>query len=310
MVVESGDDTWFDWLLRTRHGADAAYAHELQRMIDDIRDRVLDQARLRPGGHVADIGSGDGLVGLEVLRRDPTAFVTFVDISPALVAHTRALAGRCGFLQRCRFVVASAQALGSIADDSVDVVTVRAVLAYLSDKIATLRELCRILQPDGRISIVDPIFQDRALTLAAIANQLRTGKAGAATRYFTFLHRCVSAQLPDTLDGIAANPLTNYTERDLVRFFELAGFVNVHLRLHIDCIDALPMPWPAYLASSPYAGAPTVAEILETRFDRAEQIEFEQLFRGRVETGAIAGRTVNAYVFADKSAAVAYGRSP
>jgi arsenite methyltransferase len=294
-------DVWFDWLLRIRHGADAAYAVELQHMLDGIRDRVLDHAGLRPGQQLADVGSGDGLIAFGALARDPTVEATFVDISPALIGYTQELAQRRGLLQRCRFVVASAESLAAIPDASFDVVTARAVIAYLSDKLAAIRELRRILRPGGRVSTVDPVFQDQAYALAGIASQLRAGETGSATAYFEFLHRCGSAHLPDTLLGIRENPLTNFTERDLLRLFEVAGFVNIHLRLHIDSVPALPVPWQVYLATSPRAGAPTMGDILATRFDQRERTEFERLFRRGIEAGAAVERRTNAFIFADSA---------
>jgi arsenite methyltransferase len=291
-------DRWFDWLLSVRHGGDAAYAAALQPMLDDIRDRLLDHAQLKPGQHIADIGSGDGLAGFGALERQPTSEVTFVDISPALMAHTRTTANERGVAERCRFLVASAESLDAIPPASVDVVLVRAVLAYIPRRAVAMGEFRRILRPGGRISIVDPIFADRAFALAGIAAQLRAGTCGSATRYFELLHRCRSAHFPDSIESIRRNPLTNHNERDLLRLLEHAGFVDTHLRLHIDSIAALPMPWSAFLGSSPYAGAPTVGEILQLRFDKDERREFEQLHRPFVEAGTTVDRNVNAYLFA------------
>jgi arsenite methyltransferase len=291
-------DRWFDWLMSVRHGGDAAYATALQPMLYDIRDRLLDHAALRPGLRIADIGSGDGLAGFGALEREPTSEVTFVDISPALIAHTRATANERGVVERCSFVVASAESLEAIPAASFDVVLVRALLAYVPQKAAAFDEFRRVLQPSGRISIVDPIFADLAFSLAGIAAQLRAGACGPATRYFELLHRCRSAHYPDSIEAIRRNPLTNYNERDLMRLLENAGFVDAHVRLHIDSIGALPMPWPAFLGSSPYAGAPTVGEILQLHFEKDERREFEQLFRPGVEAGTSMERNVNAYLFA------------
>lgn len=293
------NDAWFNWLLSVRHGGNVAYAAALAPMLEDIRDRLLDNARLAPNERIADIGCGDGLAGLGALERQPTSIVTFADISPALIDYTRTLAERRGLAARCRFLVASAQALGAIPDASIDVVLVRAVLAYIDDKGAALREFRRILRPRGRISIVDPIFQDGAFAVAGLASQRNAGNNGLAARYLELLHRCRSAHLPDSVDEIGRNSLTNYNERDLLRLFESAGFVNVHLRLHIDSIPALPMPWLAFLASSPRAQAPTMGEILGSQFTSAERIEFEQIFRANIEAGTTIERNVNAYIFAD-----------
>src|SRR5450631_1375400 len=292
------NDSWLEWLSATRHGGDAAYAAALQPLLDDIRGRLLDHARLEPGMRIADVGSGAGFAGFGALEREPTSEITFVDISPALLAHACDAAQRRGVAGRCRFVNASAEALDAIADHSTDIVLVRAVLAYLSDRGAAIREFRRILRPGGRISIVEPIFQDQAFAVAGLASQLRSGDCGPAGRYLELLHRWRSAHFPDSVAEIQRDPLTSFSERDLLRLLENAGFVEVHVRLHIDSIRALPMPWAAFLASSPYADAPSMGEVLQTRFAPDEQTEFERLFRTDIEAGTTVERNVNAYLFA------------
>jgi SAM-dependent methyltransferase len=293
----SQGDKWFAWLSGTRHGGDPAYARALEPMLDDIRERLIDHAALEPGDSIADIGCGDGRAGFGALDRQPNAQLTFVDISPALIAHTRALAERRGVASRSRFLVASAEQLDAIPDGSVDVVLVRAVLAYLDDRAAAIAELRRILRPGGRVSIVDPIFQDIAFAVAGMARTLRAGNLGLAGRPLELVQRVRAAQFPATLEAIQAASLTNYNERDLLRLCEAAGFVDLHLRLHIDSILALPMAWTAYVASSPHAAAPTVGEVLATRFSAAERAEFEAFVRPGVEAGTATERNVNAYLF-------------
>ena len=298
-VEQNADDRWFHWLRCVRHGGDAAYAAALDPLLHDIRDRLLDHAALQPGQHVADIGCGDGLAGFGALARQPTIRATFADISPALIAHVREVAAEHGMSERCDFVVGPAENLGLIPPATVDIVLVRAVLAYVSDRQAAVTEFRRILRPGGRISVVDPIFQDRAFAVAGLAAQLDAGECGPARMYLELLHRCRSGHFPDSLAAIRENPLTNYNERDLLRLFEAAGFANVALRLHVDSVPALPMPWDVYLNTSPYAGAPTILEILQRRFSRAERTTFERYFRPDVEAGMVLERNVNAYIFAD-----------
>jgi SAM-dependent methyltransferase len=62
-----------------------------------------------------------------------------------------------GLLDRCRFLVASADALDGVADASVDVVTTRSVLIHVKDKAAALRQFYRVLRPGGRISVFEPV---------------------------------------------------------------------------------------------------------------------------------------------------------
>ncbi len=292
-------DIWFEWLRAGRHGGDAAQAAQLQPLLDDIRDRLLAGARLRAADTVADIGSGTGMVGFAALERIAAGNVIFVDMSPALVAQTRDEAHRRGVAGRCRFIVAAAENLAALADASVDAITVRAVLAYVTDRGAALHECYRILRPGGRISIVEPIFQDEAYALAGVAAQLAADN-GPAGRYVEYLYRLRSAQLPATLEAIRADPLTNYNERDLLRLFQNAGFVNVRLRLHIDAVTAPPTAWAAYLATSPRAGVASNGDILASRFSASERREFEQVFRAGIEAGTAPERNVNAYLAAER----------
>jgi ubiquinone/menaquinone biosynthesis C-methylase UbiE len=292
-------DLWLDWVLRVRHGGDPAYAAVLERVINDIRDRLLDHADIRPGDAVADVGCGDGLAGLGALARVPGTTATFVDVSPALVAYAHDRAAERGFASRSRFLTAPAQRLTAIADASLDVVLVRAVLAYIDDKGAAVREFRRILRPGGRISIVDPIFADGAFALVGLAAQRNTDRRDPGSRYAELYHRLRSKHFPDSLDEIRRNSLTNYTERTLLGLLESNGFTNVHLRLHIDTVAAPPIRWETFLATAPRAGVPTVGEILDADFTPAERDEFRQLFRARVETGSVVERNINAYLFAE-----------
>jgi ubiquinone/menaquinone biosynthesis C-methylase UbiE len=288
-----------DWLLRARHGGDAAYAAALQPMLDAIRTGLLDHAGLRPHQSIADIGCGTGFAGFGALDREPTSRLTFVDIEPALLEHVRGEAQLRGVADACRFVVAPAGALDALASASLDVVLVRAVLAYAADKPAAIAEFRRILRPGGRISIVDPIFHDRAVAIAGMAHYVQSAAAGEVGRRVELLHRLSAAQFPDSLEAIQADPLTNYTERDLLHWLVAAGFVNVHLRLHIDAVPALPMPWSAFLRSSPHAGVPAVGDILQARLRPDERVEFERFFRSGIESGTAVERNVNAYLYAD-----------
>ena len=71
------------------------------------------------------------------MARPPS--VVFCDISQDLLDHCRAAAAAEGLLDRCRFILASADSLGGIADASVDVVTTRSVLIYVTDKAEALQ---------------------------------------------------------------------------------------------------------------------------------------------------------------------------
>jgi hypothetical protein len=128
---------------------------------------------------------------------------------------------------------------------------------------------------------------------------LATVPDSPATRVLRLLQRVRAAQYPSTVAAIAADPLVNYNERDLLSLVEAAGLINIRLRLHIDRVPALPQAWHAFLAGSPRAGVPTVERILARGFTPRERAEFERGVRPLVETGGFIERNVNAFLFAD-----------
>ena len=134
--MTNGLDRWHRWLLDGRYGGDAAYRERtLVELLYPVRDKVLDRARLQPGETLLDVGAGDGLVAFGALERlGPAGHVIFADISQDLLDHCRSAAAAEGRLERCRFLLTSADSLTDVADASVDVVTTRSVLIYVQDK--------------------------------------------------------------------------------------------------------------------------------------------------------------------------------
>ncbi len=65
---------------------------------------------------------------------------------------------------RCEFLQASADDLSAVADASIDVVTIRSVLTYVTANSRRFENFDRVLKPGGRLSIFEPI--DRFTTLA------------------------------------------------------------------------------------------------------------------------------------------------
>src|SRR3984893_18960968 len=157
--MTDGPDRWHRWLLDVRFGSDAAYREKnLPEYLYPARDTLLDKAQLRPGDTLLDVGSGDGLIAFGALERlGPGGGVIFSDISEDMLDHCRKAADAEGLLDRCRFILASAESLTGVADASVDVLTTRSVLIYVKDKAAALRRFHRVLKPGGRLSLSEPI---------------------------------------------------------------------------------------------------------------------------------------------------------
>jgi demethylmenaquinone methyltransferase / 2-methoxy-6-polyprenyl-1,4-benzoquinol methylase len=118
----------------------------------------------RPGERVLDVATGTGMVAFELVRRT-NCRVVGVDQSEEMLARARArmsshrpgpARGSCrdGLDQRVRFIRGEAERL-PFADAEFDAVTFTYLLRYVDDRLATMRELVRVLRPGGRIGMVE-----------------------------------------------------------------------------------------------------------------------------------------------------------
>jgi ubiquinone/menaquinone biosynthesis C-methylase UbiE len=294
-------DPWFNWLTHQRHGGHAACRQSVLNTVERIRDRVLDGAQLSEGMTMIDVGAGDGLIAFGAISRiGPRLKVILADKSTLLLDRAKSLAHEGGFQDQCAFLQTCAEDMPAMPDASVDVVTTRSVLVYLANKPKAVREFHRILKPGGRVSIAEPIYRDESLHLTAFVNFLKDRPPDAATLDAGLFLRYKQAQFPSTLEDIAANPLTNFSERDLIAIIERAGFLHPHLELHIDIQKSIPMSWDTFLDSAHHPTAPTVQEILASQFTEKERHRFEEGLRPVVESGQILNRDVIAYLTAVK----------
>ena len=293
-------DPWFDWLTHRRQGGPKP-AKSIGRDVERYRERVLDGAQLKENMTLVDVGTGDGLIALgAVARVGPSLKVILTDISPALLRRAEEAARQRGVLDQCTFVEATAQAFPSLSANSIDVVTMRSVLVYLADKAAVAREFHRVLKPGGRVSLAEPIYRDEALNLAALARQLESQPESPETHDARLFLRWKTAQMPSVLADIDRNPLTNFSEHDLVTIFESAGFTDIHLELHIDVRRLGAESWDTILDASPRPNTPTLREILATQFTPEERAHFEARLRPLAESGTTLYRDTMAFLTAVK----------
>jgi ubiquinone/menaquinone biosynthesis C-methylase UbiE len=296
-------DIWSDWLLHARHGGDAAFADIVQTDVERFADRVLDAARLAPGMRLADIGTGGGVVAFRAIDRiGPTLNVLLTDISAAMLAHVESLALERGVRGQCTFLQCPADDLSKIPADSVDAVTTRAVLAYVADKPAALREFRRILKPGGRMSLAEPLMQDDALMASALRSTLDRPDARSSDRLLRLLHRWKSAQYPDTPEKIANSPIANYSERTLFEFVRTCGFGEIHLELHIDMLPSIIRSWDVFLGTSPRPWAPSLKAVMTEQFSAEESQFFENAMRPVIESPAAVTTSRIVYLSATKPA--------
>ena len=287
---QPSSDTWSRWLLQLRNGGDPSFETTLQVEVEAYADRVLDGAKLQPGMTLADIGTGDGLVAFRAISRAGRSLnVILADISAPLLRRAKMLATEKGVLDQCSFVECSADRLSGIATGSIDAITTRAVLAYVADKRAAVREFHRVLKPGGRISLAEPILQDEAFVACTLKSMVETPSGQPRDLFLPLLHRWKAAQFPDTMAKIAESPIANYSERTLFETIRQCGFTNIHLEFHMDLRPSIIPSWKVFIESSPHPWAPTLSTILAESFTPEERQIFENNMRPLVESGQALG---------------------
>ncbi|HQT46544.1 MAG: hypothetical protein B7X08_03975 [Acidocella sp. 20-63-7] len=296
--ITPGEDVWSAWLLRRRSGGDAARARRVAETVHGYVGKVLDGAALGPGMVMADLGSGEGVVAWEAIARiGPTLGVVLTDISAPMLIYAQARAQELEVAAQCRFVECGAARLAGIADGCLDAVTSRSALAYVADKEAAFAEMFRVLKPRGRVSLGEPLFRDEALAAEAMRRALAEP---GAPELLALLHRWKAAQFPDTEAAIAANPITAYGERDLLRLAQQVGFEQLHLELHIEVQPSTVTDWEVFVHASPHPWAPGLDQILATRFTQAERATLEAALRPEVEAGRFVSASRMVYLTAVK----------
>lgn len=295
-------DPWYEWLLHSRHADDPVEHQIVLGEVARYADRVLAGANLLPGMTLADVGSGEGLIAFKAIDHiGPNLQVILTDISPSLLEHSRKLAIHTGVLNQCTFIEANAERLHGIEDSSVDVVATRATLAYVADKSSALREFHRILRPGGRVSLAEPIMFDEAQATCALRTAARKNSANDVDPFLSLMHRWKAAQFPDTIKKMSLCPMTNFSERDLVRLAQQCGFKEIHLELHIDVRPFEVSSWEAFTFSAPHPLAPSLSTILTDYFTSAERVNFESVMRPMIEEGDLYVYDRVAYLTASKN---------
>ncbi|MGH2344566.1 MAG: class I SAM-dependent methyltransferase, partial [Chloroflexota bacterium] len=120
--------------------------------IDPVTERLLAEARIGPGMHVLDLGSGAGNPALFIAEQvGADGSVVGLDLSPAMVEGTSDRARRRGLANATFRVIERETELG-VPPASFDAATARCCLMYPPDPAAALATLSAAVRPGGRVA--------------------------------------------------------------------------------------------------------------------------------------------------------------
>ena len=285
---------WARWLGHRRHGGDRAAQAAIAALLKEFRDRVLGHAGLSASDHLLDVGCGDGLIAFGALERLRQGHVTFSDISEDLLSQCVLTAGELSVLDHCSFIQSSADSLQEVGDASVDVVTTRSVLIYVSKKQRAFDEFYRVLKPGGRFSCFEPINRFPV----ELPQRFRRRLLGYDASAIPGIAKKVSDGFDKSSRSIST--MVDFDERDLVAMACRAGFEETHLDLRIDVEPGKPRSWEAFARSAGNPLQPSLEEVMKELLTPGERRRLERVIRPQVERGGYQIKGAGAYLWARK----------
>lgn len=292
-MAESQRDIWSEWLLNRRFGGNAEQMKAAMEFLYPVRDKVLHHANLGEDETLLDVGCGDGLIAFGALEKANMSRVIFSDISQDLLDHAQTIAQEMGVLSRCQFIRASADNLSAVPNNSVDVVTTRSVLIYVPAKKQALCEFYRVLKPNGRLSIFEPINRFRYPAPPHIFWGYDVTPVAETAQKIKAVY--LRIQPPDS------DPMLDFDERDLIGLAEKAGFREIHLELQAEIKPNTDHHgWEAMLRTAGNPRIPTLEEAMREALTPVETEAFVTYLRPLVEAKQGIVQLARAYLWATK----------
>jgi arsenite methyltransferase len=145
----------------------------------EIVQSLFPAERPAPGTRLLELGCGPGFYACRLSEELPDLQTTGIDLSHKLIERATSRA-RSLRLPNCQFQHADAHQL-PFADSSIDAIIVSRLFLIVPDKEGVVREVFRVLKPEGRCFIAEPLsgFRTR-FPLAAmwLLSRLTTSPAG------------------------------------------------------------------------------------------------------------------------------------
>ena len=166
-------------------GKDAVFARLLHGYIAKLD---LDDAP-----RILEVGCGTGVV-TRTLAQHPgfAGVVVGADQSPVLIEHARALAEQASLGHRVEYDIQDAHQL-SYPDATFDIAVAHTLISHVTDPRQVVRELARVVRPDGRVVIFDG---DYASLTYACNDETLGRRMDHALGAATFNNRIIMRTLP------------------------------------------------------------------------------------------------------------------
>jgi demethylmenaquinone methyltransferase/2-methoxy-6-polyprenyl-1,4-benzoquinol methylase len=161
------------------------------------RNKTVDALELKSGSRVLDLATGTADLALKVLQRHPDTQVVGVDPSEGMLEVGRRKVAAKGLTRVCELKVGDAQAL-PFEDKSFDGLCMAFGIRNVPDRALALREMARVVRPDGRIAILE-LSEPRQGLLGPMARfQIRTvvpfmGRLLSGAREYRYLQQSIAS---------------------------------------------------------------------------------------------------------------------
>lgn len=296
-MTENGGDKWSQWLLHRRFGGDQEQMRAAFAFLNPVRRQVLRHARLSSQDVLLDVGAGDGFIAFGALEQVSSCEVIISDISRDLLDRARAIAQELNVEHRCTFLRASAADLSALPDASVDVVTTRSVLIYVTAKQRAFDEFFRVLKPEGRLSIFEPINR---FTFPEPEHRFWGYDVTPVQELAAKVRSVYRKRQP-----VDSDPMLDFDERDLLAFAERAGFETINLELQADVSPLKEsLRWEVFKRVAGNPSSPTLEEAMFEALTTDERERFIAHLQPLVEARQGIKRSALAYLWASKAGQV------
>lgn len=168
---------------------------------------LIAEAAPRPGERVLDVACGTGVVArLAAERVGPAGSVAALDLNPAMLSVARSIPSTGAAI---RWYETSAESL-PLPDAAFDIVFCQLGLQFVSDKSAAIREMRRVLAPNGRVLVSTP----------------------TPNEFFDVLDAAMTRHVGNEAGGFVRMVFSLSDPRMLEQLFRDAGFADVTVRTY------------------------------------------------------------------------------